>query len=499
MAALYDCATSGVVYFDMIRKTEPNHPTTLDPERVSYPSPRTVHRVAAGLVLLIAFSAVLVSCSSDKTGVGGDLLSGIEGQFSQRDTLDLAFNSAALDIHDYTISVSNQSSYVLLVGEANGYRATSLTRFDSLSSWYEFQYVTSPTTGDLVQDTLHITPTELVLDSGATIQLSFSRYVADSELVYLDAWVGESEWEMDNSVTAALPARKYSENLFSAESLNTEYSTSYIITEIEIDDPAKVAQLSHIVSDSLTLAISTPSGTPMVEFPSENYSSVYDTHLILTFNASIDARVGSDRDTIITATYSASQDCYRLERTEPMPSSETGTYRLAGGAPIRVYAKINRFDLPGISDENGRVPEEITANSALLEVKLGEGGITFQRDDASLRCFGFTEAFDSDSAALNALSVHGDRYTYFGFDETEDSDLSTDSVRVFEIADLINDWWQDSTNNNGMMFKLGVETDNVDAVEIEDLRLILITSQPPVLQRPAAQIPHTDDQEGGAQ
>ena len=113
---------------------------------------------AVGLaVLVFAGMATIPSCSSTKTAVGEGLLTGVTGQDTYRDTLELSLtDTAAVAYRNFGVQFPNGSSSVLLVGTANDLSATVLLRFSRLISWTEVH--ADDEAEEFTLDTLVFTP-----------------------------------------------------------------------------------------------------------------------------------------------------------------------------------------------------------------------------------------------------------------------------------------------------------------------------------------------------
>jgi hypothetical protein len=133
-----------------------------------------------------------------------------------------------------------------------------------------------------------------------------------------------------------------------------------------------------------------------------------------------------------------------------------------------------------VSDSAGVVRARATANSAQLQLILGpDGGGSFKRDSAAILIYPLTDPFDPDSARAGLLNFRTGRLYGVGFNTAETR--AAPDVRVFEIADLINQWWVNPSSNNGLLISLSGEAQLVDALEIRSMRLIVTTTMPPQL------------------
>jgi len=436
--------------------------------------------MAAASALLVAFA----SCSSTKTAVGEGLLTDIIGQVSRRDTIDLTLpTSPVLTCANFPMGISHSSSEVLLIGEANNLRATTLLKFAPLTSWTEEQYYSSPSGSTALTDTLTITPTAIATDSAAELRATFVAFVADSNTVTLRSQKTATGWSQADSATAALPA--FTGPLLADVSLDSTYSGAVV------DVPIPSAELSVLMSDSLSLAMQGAPGSPMIQIVSRDGVLTYSPQIVVWITAQVTSKRPdvAQRDTVVGLSLSPVEDCHRLERLAPPPTPAPDAMLLAAGAPRRGYVRFNRFDIPGLSDSNGVVPARTTVNSALLELTLGTGGYSFQRDAAHVELYPLGEAFDLDSAQVSRSALIVGRVTSAGFNTVE-STSSTVEVRRFEIADLVNDWWHDTTSNYGLLLKLSNEDRCADAVEVRGVRLILVTTTPPIIaEKPARRDP----------
>ena len=387
------------------------------------------------------------------------------------------------------MNITAGASKSLLVGEANGYEATTLLRFGPLEPWQETRYITGDD-GEAISDVLTFTPLNIRLDTAAYFRVAFSSYVADSGISFLQAYVATEDWANGDSVQAPLPPLRYTTPLVESDTLDTDPDEDYPLTTMRVPTN-RVGQLAGILSDSLTILVKGLPGTNMLEMPSINATTTYSPQLVFWIDAKVESAQapeqyeGMDPDTLIGISLRPIQDTYRIERTGTPVSPTPGRMMVAGGSPWRGWVRFDRFDMPGFSVD-GKIPEgsHASANSAILEISVANDGNWFQGDDVTLQVLSLVEEFSSDSGMVNALSVYGNRLTAYGFSESESS-ISDDYVRRFQIADIVNAWWRDPDNNFGFLVKNSVETNNVNSLEITGMRVLLVTSTPPLLAKPA--------------
>lgn len=443
----------------------------------------------AFLVALAALSTTVTSCSSSKSAVGGGLLTDITGQASRRDTLGFPLvGPDAIPHASVSMALSHGAGERLLVGEANGLRASMLLKFAPLVAWGESYSYTFE--GNTRLDTLTITPVGVATDSTSELRLTFEGFVTDSAAIVLAGWTTENTWNQDDSVTAALPPFRTS--LFSSLSPDS----MFIEDIFQMTIPP--SELSVLISDSLSIAVQGQSGTPMHQYVSREGVASFSPQIVMWIKATVDSRrldispQDATHDTIVGLTLRPVLDTYRLERLVAPPSPGPNTIFLASGAVWRGFVRFDRFDIPGLSVD-GVVPKETTVNSAILELVLDSLRYTFQQNAAHIEVYPLAEPFDFDKARNNELAVTQRAASGSGFSPLE-TRVDSLNVRRFQVADLMNTWWHDTTSNEGLMLNLnatstlGIEVEEdrrVDAVEIVGVRLILTTTLPPIfVQKP---------------
>jgi len=425
-------------------------------------------------ILLAAVASLLFeACSSTKSAVGGGLLTDVTGEFSRRDTIDIPLSGVSpATVACFPVHISFSSSEALLAGEANGLRATVLLKFSPIVSWTEERYYTLNDQAAL--DTLTFTPVSVVTDSSSQLRLTYYGHVADSSFCAVQTRLVVSSWKEEDSVMTALPAMNAPP--FSPVRVDTTASGSVVYL------PFAPASLTQLIADSVSLAVETTSGSSMVRFLSKEGATTYSPQLTLWIKANVTSKRPeiAAHDTLIGLTLRPIHDCYRLQRLVPAPAPSAGSLRISAGDAWRGYVRFDRFPIPGVSDSSGVVRARATANSAHLQLILGpDGGGSFKRDSAAILIYPLTKPFDPDSARAGLLNFGTGRLYGVGFNTAETR--AAPDVRVFEIADLINQWWVNPSSNNGLLISLSGEAQLVDALEIRSMRLIVTTTMPPQL------------------
>ena len=437
--------------------------------------------------------AATVSCESTRTAVGGGLLASVADEATRHDTLSFALSdTSAVSWASYPVQISAASSRLLLVGEANDYRATTLIKFSKLEEWTEERDYYDGT--EWQTETITITPYEIAGDS-TELRLTFRGWATDPADVLLQGWRIPGDWVVADSVTQAMPADWFTgAPAFSGDSLvmgGDGSGTNTEISFIAIDSSAAATMLD----DSLSFAIQALNPTTLAQIYSVE-SEVILPHLIVTYRATVKSSIEGviSQDSVITRTFIAARDTYRLERLAGPNTPAPDVVMLGSGAPRRGYFKLNRYDIPGMSTDGVPV-ETATANTAVLEVTLADRGNTFQSDSVRLELLELGEEYAYESARQGELSFLSTRLTqgvYFDTDEVRDTlDANT---RRFEISDIVNRWWRDPEMNYGLLLTPGIEIREgdefrrVDAAEVVDLRLLITTTLPPVIEtKPARQ------------
>jgi hypothetical protein len=447
------------------------------------------YRRATLIVGVFTTLLMLASCSSDKTGVGGGLLNDIGGQSTQRDTLVLSLtDQSVLKKANFSLHIPNNTSQSLLIGEANGIKATTLLRFDSLQLLYDIR-LNFTEDGEDISDTLTLTPKAIYADTPAYMQITFWGYPTDSGDVFLEGHIIQNDWNADDSVQTPPPLPSNGTALFGPDTLHNYIDGQAVpVSVMEIAHPE---QLGNIIGDSLSIRIQATLGSKMAEIPSINSYTTYSPRLIVWVTAEITSSRYPEAayDTLLAYTVqTTTDDCYRIERTSPMPAPTVTQPLLASGAGWRAFFRIPNTDtlIPPSADSVAR--SRATVNSAILQVTLADeetGPYTFQRPETKVELYALLQEFDYDTASVNQLAAWGSRLTWAGFDVAQDGGTSTDSLRTFEISDIANYWWQNPDQNYGFFLKVANEFNNVNAVEITGMKLILITTTPPVLTKPA--------------
>jgi len=299
--------------------------------------------------------------------------------------------------------------------------------------------------------------------------------------------VVSSDWTDDGFATGALPLVEAA--LFPETDLNVvpDEEAGVAYTEFAVADPQLLAGLLTETS-TMSVALEDEPGSTMAQiFSLDAYTLAHSPQLAFWITASVQSlRPGVDAiDSVLSIALRPSEDCYRFERDGATPVPTANTMLLAAGDARRAYFKIERFDIDGVAVD-GEVPQDVTVNSALLEMDVaewvaGSPDLTpaFRPYNTVIQLHLLSEQFDSDSASQNRLEPIGrGNIAGAGFDVIQGSG-SSDSTRVFQIADVLERWWHGDIPNNGLAVSLIGEDWHVNAIEIEDMRLVVIvTTQP---------------------
>jgi hypothetical protein len=433
--------------------------------------------VQTGLVLVL-LTLGGVACEGTKTGVGENLYTSIAGQQTVHDTLQFSLTDPSdMEYSTYPVHVSASGSRAILIGEANNLRGTALLKFPQVIPWNTSRVTYDGETYNT--EALTITPTSVAGDSVIQIRLLFRRYVTDPAPVTLEGWSIPATWDPADSVTAQMPDDWFTTpTAFSGDTLvvlGGSADADSFLTFIDLDSTA----IESVVSDSIAFAIRAISPQTMAQIYSLEGQFIAP-QLLLSFNATV--KSGDDGavwDTVLTRTYLATDDTYRLDHIGPVSMAAAGSIHLGAGAISRGYLRVNKFNITDI-DSAGVVPQSASANSAVLEFDVRDLGNTFQPDSAFVQILELGEEFNLEEATLAELSIVGDRtlQTGLGFDTVQDTSSIT-TLRVLEIADLVNRWWKTPDENYGVLMMLAEENTRVDALEIVGARLIITTTAPP--------------------
>jgi len=452
----------------------------MDPRKPARP----VSACIAWLSTVVVAAVGLGACSSTKTAVGGSLLGSVADENTRRDTLLLPLTpSAALARLNYQYKTSYATSEMLLIGQANGLRATTLLKYGPPAAWTEVW--TATVDAKAVPDTITITPTSINVDSAAGFIVTFGGFAADSlDDAFLSAWTTPIDWEPTDPVTTPLPPAFLGTQLFADRrlALVPDSGTTLAITSV----PVTAATLAQVwdFADTLSLALQGGPTATMVQLVSRDAYLSYSPYFYFNVNAHVTSKVlgaSAERDTVIALTVRPTHDVFRLERLpgSVAPTPQPNTLLLTAGVSWHGYAKINRFDIPHLADSAGVLARNVTVNSAVLEVQLASGGQSYLRDQAQLQLYALAEPFDLDSATVGSTLFVNRSYLLTSAFQTNEAASSTADVRRFEIGDMLNRWVQDGAQNDGLVLRLGQEDRRVDVVEVVGLRLILTTTIPP--------------------
>lgn len=458
---------------------------------------RSLRTAFARFLLLFGTTGVIVglgtSCESSKTAIGEGLLTSISGQNTVVDTIFVSLaDTNAFEWSTFRVFVPTANQSALLVGKANDIVATALVKFPRVTQWTETRYV--EVDGTVTTDTITITPTAIAVDSTRQLRLAFRRYVTDPAPMTLEGYQIPGDWQVADSSTTEVPDTWFSTSpVFTGMDLVTAYDADngvYSLTKIDL--PANV--IEGIFTDSLSFAIRAENPTTMAQIEARE-GQLLPPYLLFYMRTQVTSSLFPDelpRDSVLARSYLAAVDEFRLAH-DPVTSAATPaaeTMLLHEGATWRGYLKFKRFDIVGLSNADGTVPRTSTSNRARLQLLVADKGNSFQPDSAYIRIYELAEPFELSAAQTADLTFVGDRLNQIGvgFDTVERLAASSDTVRVFEIADLLNKWWTTPDQNNGIVLNLAVtanssaeENTRVDALEVVGARLIVTATRPPVL------------------
>ena len=458
---------------------------------------RSLRTSIARSLLLFGAAGVIVglgtSCESSKTAIGEGLLTSISGQNTVVDTIFVSLaDTSSVDWATFRVYVPTANQGALLVGKANDIVATTIVKFPRVGQWTETRYV--EVDGSAVLDTITITPTAIAVDSTRQLRLAFRRYVTDPAPITLEGYQIPGDWQTADSSTAEVPDAWFTTPpVFTGAELVTTYdATNGVYSLTEIDLPANV--IEGIFADSLSFAIRAENPTTMAQIEARE-GQLLPPYLLFYMRTQITSSLFPNdppQDSVLARSYLAAVDEFRLTY-DPVTSVATPapeTMLLHEGVTWRGYLKFKRFDIAGLSNPDGTVPRTSTSNRARLQFLVADRGASFQPDSAYIRIYELAEPFEMSAAQKADLTFVGDRLNQIGvgFDTVERLTASNDSMRVFEVADLVNKWWTRPDQNDGIILNLAVtanssaeENTRVDALEIVGARLIVTATLPPVL------------------